>query len=320
MDSHDYRVDRLRVLCCFGVVLLHSSAGAGTGDLILNALFRFSVPVFVIISGYFMLARPASPADMAKRAGALFIKLLGCSAFYLLANQRFRAPLPQVLEYLLTSPVHLWYLYATMGLYLLTPGLMPFVRSAERAEYRYALGICFLLGCCGVTLMRLDVLPLVGTILDKSKLPTMLAFVGMYLLGGYFRRFGFGNRSIWLVVFLCASVFQAAVCQTPQAGTLLSFIAPTVVLSGGACFALCMMLPDVSERLRPVMRAASECTMGVYLLHFYVSDRITPWLRQTFPLPGTAGPMLLRAVTVFLVTMALVRLLRKLPFVGRIFL
>ena len=157
-------------------------------------------------------------------------------------------------------------------------------------------------------------------ILDKSKLPTMLAFVGMYLLGGYFRRFSFGSRSIWLAVFLSASGFQAAVCQTPLAGTLLSFIAPTVVLSGGACFALCMMLPDVSERLRPVMRAASECTMGVYLLHFYVSDRITPWLRQTFPLPGTAGPMLLRAVAVFLVTMALVRLLRKLPFVGRIFL
>ena len=220
----------------------------------------------------------------------------------------------------MTSPVHLWYLYATMGLYLLTPALMPFVRSVEQREYRYALGICFLLGCCAVTLMRLDVLPLVGTILDKSKLPTMLAFVGMYLLGGYFRRFGFGSRRIWLAVFLAASGFQAAVCQTPQAGTLLSFIAPTVVLSGGACFALCMMLPDVSERLRPVMLAASECTMGVYLLHFYVSDRITPWLRQTFPLHSSAGAMLLRAVVVFAVTMALVKLLRKLPYVGRIFL
>ena len=77
---------------------------------------------------------------------------------------------------------------------------------------------------------------------------------------------------------------------------------------------------SIVEKLRPVIRAASECTMGVYLLHFYVSDRITPWLRKTFPLPGTAEPMLLRAVAVFLVTMALVRLLRKLPFVGRTFL
>lgn len=93
-----------------------------------------------------------------------------------------------------------------------------------------------------------------------------------------------------------------------------------MVLSGGACFALCMMLPDVSEKLRPVMRAASDCTMGVYLLHFYVSDQITPWLLRIFPLPGTAAPMVLRAAGVFLVTMALVKLLRKLPFVGRIFL
>lgn len=320
MDSHDYRIDRLRVLCCFGVVLLHSSAGSGTGDLILNAIFRFSVPVFVVISGYFMLARPASAADMARRSVALFVKLLGCSGFYLIAGRKFHAPLPEIMEYLLTSPIHLWYLYATMGLYLLTPALMPFVRSAERKEYRYALGVCFLLGCCAVTLVRLDVFPLMGSILDKSKLPTMLAFVGLYLLGGYFRKFGLGSRRIWLVTFLTASLLQAAVCQTPLASTLLSFIAPTVVLSGGACFALCMMLPDVPEKLRPVMRAASDCTMGVYLLHFYVSDQITPWLLRTFPLPGTAAPMLLRAAGVFLVTMALVKLLRKLPFVGRIFL
>ena len=320
MDRHDYRVDRLRVLCCFGVVLLHSSAGSGTGDLILNALFRFSVPVFVIISGYFMLPRPASAADMVKRSGALFVKLLGCSAFYLVVERQHCAPLPKILEYLLTAPVHLWYLYATMGLYLLTPALLPFVRSAEQEEYRYALGICFMLGCCAVTLLRFDAAPIVAAILDKSKLPTMLGFVGLYLLGGYFRRFGFGSRPIWLIVFLITGVIQAAVCQTPLAGNLLSFIAPTVVLSGGACFALGMMLPDVPEKHRPVMRTASECTMGVYLLHFYVSGRITPWLRQTFPMPGTAAPMLLRAVVVFLLTMLLVRLLRKIPYVGRIFL
>lgn len=56
MNTHDYRIDRLRLLACFGVVMLHSSYGSGAGDLMLNALFRFSVPVFVIISGYFMLS------------------------------------------------------------------------------------------------------------------------------------------------------------------------------------------------------------------------------------------------------------------------
>lgn len=197
---------------------------------------------------------------------------------------------------------------------------MPFVRSADRREYRYALTVCFLLGCCAVTLVRLDVVPLIGTILDKSKLPTMLGFVGLYLLGGYFRKFSFEDRRIWLVVFIAAGVFQAAICQTDLASTLLSFIAPTVVLSGAACFALCMTLPDVPGRLRPLVRAASDCTLGVYLLHFYVSDQITPWLIRSFPLPGTAAPMLLRAAAVFAFTMVLVRLLRKIPLLGRIFL
>ena len=54
--AHNHRIDRLRLLCCFGVVLLHSTYGSDIGQVLLNTIFRFSVPVFVIISGYFLLS------------------------------------------------------------------------------------------------------------------------------------------------------------------------------------------------------------------------------------------------------------------------
>ena len=103
MDQHDYRIDRLRLLACFGVVMLHSSHGSGVGDLALNSLFRFSVPVFVIISGYFMLSGPVT--GLPKKMLHLFVRMVLCSGVYML----YAGSIPEnPILFLLTEPVHLW--------------------------------------------------------------------------------------------------------------------------------------------------------------------------------------------------------------------
>lgn len=307
MNDHSYRIDRLRLIACFGVVMLHSSYGSGTGDLMLNAMFRFSVPVFVIISGYFMLS---APADIANKLLRLFVRMVLCSAVYMLPMEAIPE---KPLEYLLMGPIHLWYLYATMGLYLLTPALLPFVRSAERGEFRYALILCFTLGSCVLTLNRLGWVPMLGVILDKSKLPVMLCFTGLYLLGGYFRKFGISHRRAWLSVGVLSTAVTMLVCETPQAAHWVSFFAPNVVLAGCAAFVLCMSLPDVPEKFRGPVRELSRCTLGVYLFHFLVSTWITPYITVSRQILSGAAAMAIRGVCVFAVTMALIWLLRKIP-------
>ena len=316
METHDYRIDRLRLLACFGVVMLHSSYGSGIGDLALNAVFRFSVPVFVIISGYFMLSHPVS--NLWGKIFRLFAKMVLCSGIYLLYSLWRGNKLPEnLILYLLTEPDHLWYLYATMGLYLITPALLPFVRSADEREYRYALGVCFVLGCCVVTLVRLNWFPILAVILDKSKLPDMVGFTGMYLLGGYFRRFGFGKRHLWLVLWGLCTGINIAISRMSSPGNLLGFLSPSVVLCGCACFAVFMALPNVSNRFQPPVKQAAECTMGVYLFHYLTSGLITPYIGISRQLLGGAAAMALRGVLVFAVTMGLVWLLRKIPFLKK---
>ena len=315
-SAHDYRIDRLRLLACFGVVMLHSSYGSGIGDLALNAMFRFSVPVFVIISGYFMLSHPVS--HIWGKTLRILLKMVMCSCVYLLYSlSKGIAPPEHPILYLLTSPDHLWYLYATTGLYLLTPALIPFVRSADEKEYRYALWVCFLLGCCLVTLVRLNWIPVLALICDKSKLPVMLGFTGMYLLGGYFRKFGFGRRRIWLILWVICTGINIAASQTPFAGNLLGFLSPSVVLSGCACFAVFMMLPDVTDRFRRPLKHTAECTMGVYLFHYLTSDLVTPYIGISMQLLGGALTLVFRGVCVFLLTLGLVWMLRKIPFLEK---
>lgn len=312
MEQRDPRIDRLRLLACFGVVMLHSSTGTGTGDLILNALFRFSVPVFVIISGWFQLAAQSSPRRLVKKSLRLFGKLLLWAGIFQVYLRLVRGAWSEdMLTQLLTEPYHLWYLYATIGLYLLTPVLYPFVRSAEKWEYRYALAVCFGLGCVGVTLERLGWVPALSVILEKSKLPLSLGFLFLYLLGGYFRRFGLEHRSIWLTAGVISAVVSIISSFTDQREQLLSFFSPNAVLSSAACFVLYLTRKDPPERFRPVLAEASGCTMGVYLLHPLVSKLLKPRLRV---LQGVLFPsvyMTLVCVCIFSAAFAAVWLLSR---------
>lgn len=275
MEKHDSRIDRLRLLACFGVVLLHSSTGKGIDDLALNALFRFSVPVFVLISGWFQLSTKISNKRLAKKCGLLFSKLLLWSGLYLVLRWILWNQWPQdILTWLLTEPDHLWYLYAIIGLNLMTPALYPFVQNAKKSEFHYALGLCFVIGCLGVTLVRLNWVPVLSVILEKSKLPDMLGFTFLYLLGGYFRRYGLNYRKSWLVLGLCCSSISILSAATPYNQQLLSFFSPNVVLSGGACFVLYMTRSEPAYWVRPFLRRAAECTTGIYLLHPLINNLV----------------------------------------------
>lgn len=104
--------------------------------------------------------------------------------------------------------------------------------------------------------------------------------------------------------------FSVIASQTSCNQQLLSFIAPNVVLSGGACFAFYMTRRPLPERFNPILRRASGCTMGVYLLHLMVSDLLTPHLRPVMEPLLPAGAMAVRCVCVFAVTFSVVWLLR----------
>lgn len=307
MNTHDFRIDRLRLLACFGVVLLHSSAGYGFDDLALNALFRFSVPVFVLISGWFQLDSPIPPAKLARKNALLLWKLLLWSGLYLVTQWvLWGIRTENVVTWLLTEPFHMWYLYALMGLNLLTPILYPFVRSARREEYLYALTVFFLLGCVVVTLVRMELVPVLEVILNKSKLPDMVGFVFMYLLGGWFRRYGFGNRKVWIAVGVVCSLFGMIAAQTHYDQHLASFLAPNVVLSGAACFVVYMTRKAPSERFQPLLRRAAECTMGVYLIHPFISNVVTPRLEPVRGILFPSAFMILRCGCIFIISFGII--------------
>ncbi len=327
----DTDTDVMRVIASFFVVLLHSS-GVGTAtDIFCASVSRFSVPVFVIISGYYMLARK-TPADrLAKKCLRLFLLMLVWSAIYyvyaLLAGDRTWSGVGKLAEYLLTEPVHLWYLYAAIGLFLFTPVFYVFCKNSTRREYVYALALAFIFGSAAVTLMKTGKAPVLGIVMDKMKIAYTLGFVFLYLFGGYVRRFGVGKRAryaFFVFGILGTAVTVAGAFVSVSRGgldeTVVSFYAPNVILASAAFFLLVHCLPFKKNGKRTAaVSELSRCTLGIYLLHplFILIMQRSEQLYWHF----APAPLLvpLRAVAAYALSALVVFCARKIPVVKALF-
>ena len=133
--------DILRIVAIFFVVFVHLAAQHWADvDISSRAWFAFnlycttgkwSVPIFVMISGALFLGRDVSISAILKknvaRIATVFLFWSGCYALVYLVFRH--APLSVVLSQFITGHYHLWFLYMIVGLYLLIPLLRTIVQS-----------------------------------------------------------------------------------------------------------------------------------------------------------------------------------------------
>ncbi len=329
----DADTDLMRVVAAFFVVMIHSSGAFTPASLAYNAAARFSVPVFLIISGYYMLARPHAGEKLAKRCCGLLARMLAWSAIYfvydLLCGVRVWEGVGGLLTYLLTQPFHLWYFWALIALYLFTPPLFVFCEHASQREFRYALLLAFLFGSPVVILLRAGVAPVLATVVDRMKVPYLLGFPFYYLLGGYLRRYDVAEpgrrRAIYALGVLGTAVSVAGtVLLSPPGGIddlLMSFFAPNVAAAAAAFF----LLGKHWRALRrdapsPLLHELAECTPGVYLLHplIFLMIQRSPALEAVLYRPPASLFLPLRTALVFLLATAAVLALRRVPLLRRL--
>lgn len=324
--AHDTYTDRMRLIASFFVVLIHASTTEGMG-MVYNALARFSVPVFVLISGYYLLRRPPSRIRVAKRIGSLVgIHILWSAlyfVFYRLLGDLPRSSFGEVVRYLLTQPTHLWYLYALAGLWLLLPALQAFARHAAESEYRYTLWLTGILGTAVTLGVRSGISDAFSAVVENTKIPYATGFIFLFLMGGYLYRFPVKRERIWYIVGaagMAITIASALLLPGDLAVSLaLSFYAPGTVLAAIGFF-LWIKRRYARESGSPILSTLAAASGGVYLLHPMVLRLYDGWIS---PLLGAGMEWLtvpLTAVGVFLVSLAAVLLLRKIPYVKRVLL
>lgn len=141
--------DIMRILCSFLIVLLHTvTYAAELGRMekdtahTINVLCRCALPIFIMISGRYMLSRDRSVRDVTIKSGKTLFMMLVTSFVYLCGEYIFfgfrLSNAEDAVSYLITEPIHLWYLYASVCLYIFTPIIRVFCKEC----FKEANGIC----------------------------------------------------------------------------------------------------------------------------------------------------------------------------------
>ena len=292
----------LRIICCFCVIVIHmitSNQVKNTlpSDIIntINSLCRFSVPVFIIISGKYMLSRNYTVSIIIKKCLILFLEMVIVSTIYLLFDTMlydYRLnSFGEFINMILTTPIHLWYIYSIIILYLFTPIMYAFAKNATKSELRYAIIICFILGSLAYMPLKATGFAIIKDIFDKCHLEGNLTFVACYLLGYYFERYSFSMAekiTVYILGILGLSVSIAAsnsiFLNTEMKTIMLSFFAPNVI---GQSVMFYVFTKDIVTRTtkwfpsfqnNKTIGILAQSTYAIYLWHILIKDLLISYV------------------------------------------
>lgn len=200
-------IDLLRILACFSVIMLHSASQywyelsvtdykwivCNTYD----ALFRFGVPVFVMISGALFLEREGE-VDLKCLYRKNILRLVTAYWFWSFlyglwdCREWFGGKETVWQDYateFLTGRYHLWFIPMLVGIYVILPVLKTWTDHAPRRQVEYFLALFFILQI-GVATLRIPELPsMVELILQFINVQMACSYVGYFVLGYYLQKY-----------------------------------------------------------------------------------------------------------------------------------
>lgn len=162
-NSRLFSLDLLRLVACYLVIQVHAGEFYYIGDggvvlhgdnpyiiNFLNSIGRTAVPLFVMITGFFVLPVKYNMSEFfKKRFVRVVVPFIVWCVFYALYRLFMgQADVETTLFNILRIPVnfgtevgHLWYVYMLIGLYLFFPLISPWIQSASKKAMLFYLSI-----------------------------------------------------------------------------------------------------------------------------------------------------------------------------------
>lgn len=343
--------DLLRVAAMLAVIVVHVSAGwlgaerVGTTDWhVLNAfdsLTRWCVPVFIMLSGMFLLDpkkslswRELFSRYLLRMAVALFVWGYGYVIFdHVLFGGALNLDTLRILlgNFLRGQlKVHLWYIPMTIGLYLITPILRAFVRGARQSDFHWFFLIVLVFAVLLPGALALRPSDLTSFWLGQLQLHLIMGYVGFYVAGYYLKNYTINRMSEWIIYVLGMAGAVATVAGTyamsKAAGAFsdlfYGYMTPGVVAMSVAVFVFFRYVLGVSEERSRRQRVGmtAQVSFGVYLVHLVFLNGFQ-FLMTHFDVSAPPFPAVLAVpvmvLVVFLPSYLAAWLLHKIPVAGR---
>ncbi|MDB5135091.1 MAG: acyltransferase family protein [Mucilaginibacter sp.] len=329
------------MIALFAVIVLHTASlllmdykKAHLNDWLVadfyNALVRFAVPVFVMITGALQLHREYEITDFLKRRLSrvvwpfLFWSLVYVGYSWYNEDIAFTgnawANILVVLHQLKYGAYyHLWYVYMLIGLYLFMPVISKFVRNATEKEIRYFLLVWFV--------VMIFNQPYLSRFMPLIDVHYFIGYLGYLVLGHYlaFLELPQNGLKAPLIIyfFLCLAGITVGTYQITTNTHSLSTImyeplGPFIVLFSSGIFLLARItvfkLPQSLVKIRDL---AGGFSLGIYLCHALFLVLIDQWWHISYQLCTPILSIPITALVCFVLSFLLIFILNKIPFIGK---
>lgn len=274
MASRKAQVDDMRAMATIGVVSIHAVAGyflSAFGSLswhgfnALDALCRYAVPLFLMISGMFHVGNDRySFRSFFAKALKLFFVYTFWQLMYMLLTDK-----PLCIKSWIAPHYHLWFLPVIALLYIATPLLNRWVKMG-RFWVVYAL-VFLLMGAYSLY---------TGSVIRNISVLSLIGCASYYVLGYQLQRATLPqNKWLWASLLLVSWLITAmGTCYlSQQAGQVVecfyAYAMPNVLLGSVALFVLCMQTSSIKKGIvHKMLMPLSNYSFGIYLIHpFFIA-------------------------------------------------
>ena len=344
--NRNYGLDIVRALACYLVIQVHAGefyyigeggvVSSGDGPFwvgILNSLCRIAVPLFVLLTGFFLL--PVKE-DMSVFFKKRFTRVLApffvwCVLYAIYWAFTGKTGWVEAGVNVLHIPVnfgtevgHLWYIYMLIGLYLFAPIISPWIASASRKGMEFYLAIWALTLC--LPYLHLIFPEILGECYwnHTPLLYYFSGFLGYMILGAYIKKYLFEKKAWHFPVGLLLIIVGYAV----TAGGFSALLSTVYVKDLELCWGfetinVAMMSLGVFLLLKNVhcnnpssviarwITDVSKISYGMYLLHIMVLNFYFGLFDSMFDLVQIKIPVI--ALCTFVTSYLIAKLLSYLP-------
>lgn len=317
-------LDCIRIIATFGVIALHVFASGYYSvvgsynwfiSVIGDSLVRWSVPLFVMLSGALFLqsSKEISYTILLKK---YIPRLLLAYVFWSLSYSAMRTILVfcrnESLKLDLLLPYfHLWYLPMLIGVYLLIPIIRKISVDKKIIHYALILWIIYCIGC----FCNFEQIPQIG-ILFKSN--SIIGYAGYFLLGYYVSKCEITKKQticIFIIGVLGAIFcvggnlimsYQSGVSE----GKFLSNLGPAVIAMSLGLFTLIKQAtPKIEHRLIYFIEYIRKELFGIYLTHVI-------WLLVLMKFQDICNRLItlpIIIILVFILSLYTTKMIRRIP-------